>query len=221
MEAISGDVMPTEIIIEIVCRSMQAEAGALDVARHVIHRILNARCMEFHDVASTICRPVPTSNNARTAFASQPVTWPAMPARPSAEVFTRDTRMAMPNEFVDRMAITMEGRVSVAAADEYTLRDDGTAATRREHVEMSRYPRAGHGRLCGPGLLINPGGGTQTRVQGFLLMCVKTVHGSPRHSSRTGACCVIRHMFFSRTFIEPQGLWPCVRGWLWGSTVGL
>ena len=54
-----------------------------------------------------------------------------------------------------------------AAADEFTLQDDGTVTTRREHVEMSRYPQkvSKYGRLCGPGLLINPGGGTARKHQ--------------------------------------------------------
>ena len=96
-EAISGDVMPTEMIIEMVCRTM------------------------------------------------------------APEVFTRDMPFSMPNEFCDRLAILTEGHVSVANTETALLIDDGPAS-REAHLRMSKNPDdPSMGRICGPGLLINPG----------------------------------------------------------------
>lgn len=98
VESISGDVLPMEIIIEMVCRSM------------------------------------------------------------SPELFTRDMPLAMPNEFVDRIAILIEGQVCVANSEASLLTDDGNPWTREAHVMISKEPDDPNmGKLCGPGLLVNPG----------------------------------------------------------------
>lgn len=98
VDSISGDVLPAEIIVEKVCRSM------------------------------------------------------------TTETFTRDMPLAMPNEFVDRIAILMEGQVCVANSVHSLLIDDGHPSTRKAHELISKKPDdPTMGRLCGPGLLVNPG----------------------------------------------------------------
>ena len=72
-------------------------------------------------------------------------------------VFTRDLPLAIANTRCDRIAIVTEGTACVAPAIEKTLVDDGNPETRAYHRELTRRARPGDARLCGPGLLVNPG----------------------------------------------------------------
>jgi hypothetical protein len=72
-------------------------------------------------------------------------------------VFTRDLPLAIANGRCDRIAIVTEGTTCVAPAIEKVLKDDGNRETRAYHRELSRRARPGDARLCGPGLLVNPG----------------------------------------------------------------
>lgn len=72
-------------------------------------------------------------------------------------VFTRDLPLAIANDHCDRIAIVTEGTTCVAPSFEKLLKDDGDPATRAYHRELTRRAKPGDARLCGPGLLVNPG----------------------------------------------------------------
>jgi hypothetical protein len=72
-------------------------------------------------------------------------------------VFTRDLPLAIANDHCDRIAIVTEGTTCVAPSLEKLLKDDGEIETRAYHRELSRRAKPGDARLCGPGLLVNPG----------------------------------------------------------------
>ena len=57
----------------------------------------------------------------------------------------------------DCVAILTEGVCVVGANERGLFKDDGTKETRRYHREVSKQAKPGEARLCGPGLLINPG----------------------------------------------------------------
>ena len=74
------------------------------------------------------------------------------------EVFTRDMPFSMPNEFCDRLAILIEGHVSVAQTEAALLVDQGPESrAENQRVSKNSLVDPSAGRICGPGLLINPG----------------------------------------------------------------
>ena len=74
-----------------------------------------------------------------------------------SEIFTRDVWLAETNEYCERVCLVTEGQLCVSAREEDQLVDDGEAETRRYHLELTDAAKLGQPRLCGPGLLVNPG----------------------------------------------------------------
>ena len=72
-------------------------------------------------------------------------------------VLTRDTPPSMADAIVDRVFIITEGQLCVARRESDLLVDDGEPETREYHREFTETAKTGQPRLCGPGLLVNPG----------------------------------------------------------------
>lgn len=72
-------------------------------------------------------------------------------------VFTRDTPLSMADGIVGRVFIVTEGQVCVARAESELFADDGEPDTREYHRKFTETAKTGQPRLCGPGLLVNPG----------------------------------------------------------------
>ena len=73
------------------------------------------------------------------------------------QVLTRDTPPSMADAIVDHVFIITEGLVCAARAESELLVDDGEPLTREYHRDFTKTAKTGQPRLCGPGLLVNPG----------------------------------------------------------------